>query len=273
MQLFEIIAKRVKSQDLQVLIEFEMKIVMCRTANVTKLYHELSSLLTDTIKFEDLKNKLALITVYTGDKDSFLYETGHIKKIRKLGKICRSYNLQTTITHFPSRSLVGRPKVPKYFIEDFREFSLRGRAGYRAFWVYKNNSIIDRINRSLQSERDVGILLGYPVCCVEEYVENKVKGIEIIFAALKKKAKTREEIKRLLYANVELQIELPDWNLVDKTIMQFPFVFHVACRDCLSGKSDASMKQNKQYEEIAFNVSKHFHDEVLKSSANIRNRG
>lgn len=236
--------------------------------NVTRLYHELSSVLTDRIKFEDLKNKLALITVYTDDREVFLYETNDIKKIKKLGKICKSHNLQTVVTRFPSRPLVRRPNVPKYFIEDFLEFSLRGRAGYRALWVYKDNSIVDRINRSLQSERKVGILLGYPACCVEEYVENKVKGMEIIFAALKKKAKTREEIIRLLYADADLQIELPGWNLVDKTILQFPFVFHVACKVCLSGKSDASMKQNTRYEEIALNVSKRFHDEILQSSSN-----
>lgn len=240
--------------------------------NVTRLYHELSSVVTDRIRFEDLKNKLALITVYTDDKEVFLYETNSIKKIKRLGKICKSHNLQTVVTRFPSRPLVRRPKVPKYFIEDFLEFSLRDRTGYRALWVYKDNSIMDRINRSLQSEKEVGILLGYPACCVEEYVEDKVQGMEIIFAALKKKAKTREEIRQLLYADVELQIELPGWNLVDKTNMQFPFVFHVACKACLSGKSNASMIQNTRYEEIALNVSKRLHDEILRSSSNLLSR-
>jgi hypothetical protein len=235
-------------------------------SNTASLYEELTSITTDRIKFEDLKNKLALLAVFTGYKETFLYETNEIKKIKRLSKICRYHNVHTIVTRFSSRPLVRRPRVPDFFIEDFLEFSLKSRVGYQALWVYKDASVVSKIDRSLDSEWNLGILLGYPACCVAEYTENKVRGVEVFFTALKEKAQTREAIKHLLYTDSELQMELPGLNLVDKTISQFPFVFHVACEDCLSGKRTVSLKLNKEYQEVAWNASKHLHDEILNSS-------
>lgn len=235
--------------------------------SISRFYTDLSSVRTDKITFEDLKNKLALIAVYVREKDVFLYETNNIKLLKKLGKISRRHNLQTAITNFPLRPYVREPKVPKFFVTDFLEYSLRYRIGHRALWVYKNNSIREKIGHCLANERKLGILLGYPTCCVEEYVERKVRVIEVFYDALVRKyrPKSREEIKQLLDRDAEVPIELPD--NVDKTWRQFPFVFHTACKACLSMESSASSILNLKYEKLALGVSKHFHDEILDAAS------
>jgi hypothetical protein len=235
-------------------------------SNTSRLYEELASVKTDRIRFEDLKIKLALLAVFAGRKEMVLYETNEIKKIRRLSKICRHHDVHTVITRFPSRPLVRRPRVPDFFIEDFLEFSLKSMVGYQALWACRDANVVNKITRSLDNELDLGILLGYPACCVAKYTENKVRSVEVFFTALKERAQTREAIKHLLYADPELEIELPGMNLVDQTISQFPFVFHIACEDCLSGESTISSKLNKEYQEIAWNASKHLHDEILDSS-------
>ena len=231
--------------------------------SISRFYKDLSSVKTDKITFADLKNKLALMAVYVGEKDVFLYETNSIKLLKKLSKISRRHNLQTAITNFPLRPYVREPKVPKFFVTDFLEYSLKYRIGYSALWVYKNNSIREKIGHCLANEKKLGILLGYPTCCVEEYVERKVRVIEVFYNALVRKyrPKSREEIKQLLDRDAEVPMELPD--NVDKTWRQFPFVFHTAYKACLSMESSASSILNLWSERLALSVSKHFHDEIL----------
>jgi len=235
--------------------------------SISRFYTDLLSVKIDKITFEDLKNKLALIAVYVGEKDVFLYETNNSKLLKKLGKISRRHNLQTAITKFPLRPYVREPKVPKFFVTDFLEYSLRYRVGHSALCVYKNNSIREKIGDCLANERKLGILLGYPTCCVEEYVERKVRMIEVFYDGLVKKyrPKSREEIKQLLDADAEVPIELSD--NVDKTWRQLPFVFHTACKACLSMESSASSMLNLRYEKLALSVSKHFHNEILNAAS------
>ncbi len=138
--------------------------------------------------------------------------------------------------------------MPSSFIEAFHGSGEENER--RATWLFKEAKIGERISRSVSGQLDEGNVLGYPQCCTRAYAADRVTLVETVYNQILDRyhAKTEEEAVKILLTDPPLRVPR---TRIRESFEKFPFVSHVACSDCIEGRSGESSRLNRELRNLA----------------------
>lgn len=111
----------------------------------------------------------------------------------------------------------------------------------------------------------LGLLLGYPECCVNMDVQTKYRDHTLYLRALVREvgedpSMVTHALQRRCAISKGSDYHLRKWGLrYNRTLARFPFALHAACDECLISSSSPTGKLSAAYEQLALNVSDELH--------------
>ena len=263
-----------------------MVIMFIRHLEILRLRESLKrlqSLPFSTDPYEDLRDKLAIITVRASFKECFQEFGENSYMINEYIEVLKRMGFNAKVTGLPPPYFYGMPKVPSWFLKEYVSVTEIARQNEHCIWLYVENSVESKILSSLKGILDEGYLLGYPDCCIKWYEEMWRKNIEVLYHYILHKytPKDRYEITKALkyskaqdFAHLFIQI-FTDVNL-ERTVRIFPLVFHIACENCLEDSESPTASINNQNKHLASNLDKDFckriEDASVKYAQNVKQR-
>jgi hypothetical protein len=219
-------------------------------------FHEI--LRTHCIEFSDIAEmhaveELSVLAVIVGLRPAALLVNMTASMFALFRDVAISFGLITMVPRrrrFEESDITYPPEIEKVFREHF------SRRPYQpALWICADFAARERIR---QEREPIGVLLDYPACCVEE--ESRVnRDVRHAFerAIVERAGGDPAVLRRAL--REDWRVELPpaiDERLrgghIARSVSTFPFIFHVACSQCLeSPESLASRMLNRRYREFA----------------------
>jgi hypothetical protein len=216
----------------------------------------------------EVADHLALLTVVSGVRPIGAFgfaEKGNGERLEMLREILVGQRLNCVITkQIPHRDR----RVLRDAIGDLAEVWERidaesdARHTGRLLWVYQKPEMEEQIKKALDRQLEVGLLLGYPPCCVEAHEATQARFERAFAAAIVAAVGTDPgAVERALREDHKVQIEgdPTDSENMRRTDALYPFVFHVACNSCLSSDDSPSAKLNREYGALARQYDQAFH--------------
>jgi hypothetical protein len=234
---------------------------------------KLQSFRVCTDSYEDLRDKLAIITVRALFKECFQEFGENAFRISEHLEVLKRMGFNVKVTGLPSPYFYGAPQVPSWFLKEYMSMSEIARQNECCIWLYVENNAENKILSSVHGALDEGYVLGYPDCCIKWYEEMWKKQTEVLYQYILRRynAKDQSEIMEKLgnsnaenFAHLFLQI-FTDVNL-EKTVKTFPFVFHIACEKCLKNSKSPTALINEQNKHLASELNHNFHERIEDAS-------
>jgi hypothetical protein len=241
---------------------------------------------TRTFRFDehaavDLRDRLGLLTVVVGLREVAAFgfaERANEEGLRALKNVLSKHGLPTQMTRQVRpvsyhRSLGISSELAESFDRIDAE-SYENDPG-RLLWVCRSPKTREQIKRAVSREIATGTLLGYPKCCVEEDLRDKLLQGEAFCKAIVTATKNETgPLERAMRENLEVELALDSPLGCDMvaTEERFPFVQHIACRSCLSSGDSPSSRLNLKYEQLAHETAADFHTaltEMAKATVSI----
>jgi hypothetical protein len=221
----------------------------------------------------DIADRLALLTVVSGVRPVGAFgfaekENGERLEMLREALVGQRLNCVTT-RQIPHRDR----RVLKDAIGDLAEVWERidaesgARHTGRLLWVFQKPEMEEQINKALERKLEVGLLLGYPACCVEAHEATQTTFERAFATAIVAAVGTDPSaVERALREDRTVQIEgdPTDSENMHRTDALYPFVFHVACNSCLSSGDSPSAKLNREYDALAQQYDRVFHGLFLE---------
>jgi len=233
----------------------------------------LQSLRFSTDLYEDLRDKLAIILVGASFKECFQEFGENAYMISEYIEVLNEMGFKAIVTGLPPPYFRGKPQVPSWFLKEYMSVNKIERQNENCVWLYVDNSVESKISLSLNGDLDEGYLLGYPDCCIKWYEKMWRKNIEVLYQYISHRyaAKDRYEIiealkysKAQVFTHLLIQI-FTDANL-ERTVRTFPFVFHIACENCLRDSKSPTASINSQNKHLALNLDSTFCERIKDAS-------
>ena len=230
---------------------------------------KLQSLQLSTDPYEDLRNKLAILSVRASLKECFQEFGENAYSISESIGVFKQMDFSAKVTGLPPPYFYGSSQVPSWFLNEYISMSQITRQNECCIWLYVENSVESKILSSLNGALDEGYVLGYPDCCIKWYEEMWRKQIEVLYQYILHRYNLKDQceiIGKLRFSNAQdfahlfLQI-FTDVNL-EKTVRTFPFVFHIACKNCLENSKSPTALVNKQNKRLALNLDHNFYKRI-----------
>ena len=222
----------------------------------------------DDIKYIDVTERFGLVTVAAGVRDvavcgfatkNNVAQLGQLKEILdRHGLLSHMTRQVSPLPHERSEGVIG--ELAEVFDRVDTESYSRGTG--RLLWVFSDPNRRDDIDRAVAREIQVGLLLGYPPCCVKrEAILQNSRQRAFAAAIISAVGRDANAVERAL--REDLEVAIPADSAIDPNMLNtrehFPFVFHTACDGCLSSDQSRSVELNRSYEALATEVDRGFH--------------
>ncbi len=219
--------------------------------NPSEALSKIEGLRLSSIPYEHHVSALAVIAVLAGLKPAFMGdEVEFLEEYKVAG---RRLGLRVLVTVRPAVGpyRVRKPRVPVSFIEAFHGGGTDNDR--RATWLFKEAKTSERISSAASGELDEGYVLGYPECCRKAHAEDRATLVETVYNQIidRYHAKTEEEAVRILLTDPPFRV--PKIR-VRQSFEKFPFISHVACSECIQGKSEESSGLNRRLRGLGAEV-------------------
>jgi hypothetical protein len=240
---------------------------------------ELQAFRICTDSYEDLRDKLAIITVRILFRECFQEFGENAYRIIEHLEVFKRMNFDVKVTGLPSPYFYRAPQVPSWFLKEYLSMSEMARKNECCIWLYVKDNTENKILSSVEGELDEGYVLGYPDCCIKWYEEMWKKQTEVLYHYILRRYNTKDqyEIKEKLsnsnaenFAHLFLQIST-DVNL-EKTVKAFPFVFHIACEECVKNPNSPTALINTNNKHLASELNRDFHERIEDTSKEYASR-
>ena len=227
----------------------------------------------DDIKYIDVTERFGLVTVAAGVRDVAVFgfatknndaQSGQLKEILdRHGLLTHMTRQVSPLPHEISEGVTG--DLAEVFDRVDAESYSRGTG--RLFWVFSDPGRRDDIDRAVAREIQVGLLLGYPPCCVKrEAILQSSHQRAFAAAIISAVGRDANAVERAL--REDLKVAIPADSANDPNMLNtrehFPFVFHTACNGCLSSDQSRSAELNRSYGALAAEVDSGFHRLLLE---------
>jgi hypothetical protein len=217
-----------------------------------------------------MKDLLSLVAVSADIKPVAAY--GFLSKdneseIRRLRDRVVDLGLKTLITTAIEKPVVryldGFPPDVVRAYEIFEKEKDRGRDFL--LWVGRDGGAISAIKRAVNAPASVGIVLGYPTCCVEheDYLNREMQRA-LATAYVKAVGPEGQKVLTALRDDLGVTVETHGRMTVWQTDQVYPFVFHSACERCLINDDSPSALLNKKNEALAADLDPALHRTIVE---------
>jgi hypothetical protein len=233
------------------------------------LYQATKHIQLADVPFIDFKDRLCLAAVATGLRPVTVLEADGLQ-LERVKDVLINHGLHTLVTN----GVWNKNEVPEQHpcrkqLLFLHEFNNRSKA--RVLWITGTKEQRNDLKSTSRSELEAGLLLGYPICCVEDSLSRSAKHSEQFVAALiKEVGDDQKAFEKAIRDDTRVDVEQLDMSNVPDTEIKFPFAIHVACRACLDSDNSPSATLNKEYEELAKQLDVKFHESILEVSAIIK---
>jgi hypothetical protein len=222
--------------------------------------------------YEDSRDRLSLLTVLADLRPVAALGFGDEKiSLPKLKDILVNHGLKAVTTDgifVPTSELVGDiPSEIAKVNDNLHQKSPRSDEN-KILWVFSNAEVRGKIKEVLDGTLNAGILLCYPECCVRNERQNQARVLRAFLTAIiAAVGEDPRAVERALRQNLKVNIpdDVMDCSSVPRTIQRFPFIFHIACNECLASDTSASAALNQSYEALAYNTDPALHKRILNS--------
>jgi len=213
--------------------------------------NKIEDLRFSSIAYEQHLSALAIIAVLGGIRPAFMCD--EIEFLEECKEAGRRLGLHVLVTkRAPTeRYRIRKPNVPPSFIDAFHGGGSDKEK--RAVWLFKEAGTSERISRAVSGQLDEGSVLGYPDCCTKEYEEERAKLVETVYQQIVERyqAKTDEEAVKILLTDPPFRVQK---TLVRESFGRFPYISHIACSACISGRSAESSRLNRELRKLSEEV-------------------
>ena len=230
----------------------------------------------------DAKNKLEILAVKFGLKPAFL---GLAEARTNFEHAAILLNLKYQLTNTPPPYFSRKPRVRESFLSAFVRIMMG-----EVVWIYSDVQVKSRISASLAGRLNEGHVLGYPQCCIRWHEKKRVLQVESVFQDIEsyisrnplalmnaQRGGGEEEMYEALlcdprgqgYHDNQDRVSAERSQHIERTYKRYPFVPHWACSSCLEGKNEETERLNRQYQELAMNVSPGLAREIIRSLSNM----
>lgn len=233
------------------------------------LYQATKNIRLADIPFIDFKDRLCIAAVAADFRPISVLE-GEGLQLERVKDVLINHGLHTLVTNgvWNKRDVPEQHPYSRQLLF-LHEFNNRSKA--RVVWITGTKDQRNDLKATSRNELEVGLLLGYPVCCVEDNCSRSAKHAEqFVTALVKKVGDDQKAFEKAIRDDTRVDVEELDMSNVPDTEIKFPFALHVACRACLDSDSSPSARLNKEYEEFAKQLDVKFHESVLEVSAIIK---
>jgi hypothetical protein len=212
----------------------------------------------------DIKDRLALATVAAGLRPLGVLE-GDGVQLERIRDVLVNEGLHTVVSK--SVWLRKERQIAEYPLLRLLDEVQSPTKGQQVLWFYTNSFDRRQLKAHVLTKKDAGVLLGYPICCVEFQLAVDTKlDIAFLHGLIAKVGSDERSIRRALEEDVG--VEMPDsmhqWTNISRTETQFPFVMHIACDSCLDSETSLSAKLNASYGQLAQGIDTAFHQLILQ---------
>ncbi len=196
-------------------------------------------------------HKVAILATKYGMKPAFMGD--YQENLEDYKEAGRRLGLTTRLTNMPptDRYHGGKPNVPQLFLQRFKGIDTKQRS---VVWLVSNVVFLPEITAAAKGSTGEGNLLGYPNCCIADFERDRTRLVEELYAYLVERYETHDEKKlaEILLSDpgTPMLRTIRESRVLD-TLKAFPFVSHIACRNCLSGHSAESKSLNLKFRELA----------------------
>lgn len=244
---------------------------MTSTTNLVRAANDLDRLrLDDVNKFLDLNDKVAVLAVLAEQKPSYALglwaDEMDVGTREGLSAFAEGWHLQVLSTKQPAWALVDG--VPEYATKTMEAVKPLGDV----LWLFNSEQVqSSQIEQACRAEIDVGLVLGYPVCCVEEHRKLRAEGICRFYRQFIKQYRPRDKAGTIRLISEDPRVDMEDVRdeleilnrTVGRSFERFSFVSHIACRACLGTDSSPTRELNEQYRSVAELAGSHFYKRIL----------
>jgi hypothetical protein len=136
----------------------------------------------------------------------------------------------------------------------------------KLLWVYLDPGARAEIEKAVSGAGVMsGLLLGYPKCCTEsERVAQARTALDFREAIIAAVGKEPTAIEHALRTNLSVARPINPWDQnVIATRRSYPFVFHVACDQCLSTPQSPTGTLNTAYASLAQKIDRALHQALI----------
>lgn len=228
--------------------------------------NDLERLRLDDVELLDLSSKVAILAVLAEEKPAFaqgLWDAPVDVETRDgLSVFAKRWNLKLLSTRHPTATLVDG--IPEYVTREMD--ALRTRSD--VLWLFRLEEARTEIEQACQVETDVGLVLGYPMCCVEEHRKQAIGQHRRFYQQLTKQYRPRGEADTVRLIREDPPVDVPGYlesldRSVGRSFERFPFVSHTACRACLDAESSPTRELNERYRSVAEQAGAYFYKRIL----------
>jgi hypothetical protein len=139
-----------------------------------------------------------------------------------------------------------------------------------AIWLCHDREARRRV---LERTQQVGTLLEYPACCVKlDLANNQTLRVAFLKSLIQKVGPDPVAVRRALSNDMQVEMSpeakaILESESIGHSLVRFPFVFHVACPDCMAaGDESPSGQLNARFKKFAFDVDPELRDRLVYSS-------
>ena len=168
--------------------------------------------------------------------------------------------------------------VPQEIIKEFSATYSNGRN----VWIYLKSNIRKQIIQIIEGKLGVSDFLEYPKCCVDWMTTSKTESLKDCYCLcwnkhlLPPSDESTLEFLRTYFesdyvANNDERIKNIEKNHLAKTISDYPFVFHQACKSCLENSNSPTAKLNEKYGKFARLISEEFYQKISNEGKRLSN--
>lgn len=212
---------------------------------------KIETLRLSSVPYEHYISMLAIIAILNGIKPAFMGdEVEYLEEYKEAG---RRLGLRVLVTKRPPTDTykIRRPLVPMSFIKAYHG-AVEDKEK-RTAWLFRQTETSERISHSISGQLDEGYVLGYPECCIRAYGEDRAMLVETVYNYVVDRyhPKTEEDAVKVLLTDPPFPAPK---SRIHESFEKFPFISHVACSDCIDGRSQKSSKLNQELRKLATEV-------------------
>jgi hypothetical protein len=217
--------------------------------------------------YVDLSDRLALLTVAAGIRgvagfgfNEFKDEPAQLP----IKKILEGEGLSCVVTG-PIYRPVPREQLPADISAVFEETDkqLDRHKNERLLWSCSDASKINDVLKVISGEKPAGLVLGYPPCCVEhDCILHDLVQTSFRKAIIEKVGTGLDAVRAALRDDLKVSLPIDPYKNSIATLRSYPFVFHIACDECLADGNPASSQLNQALGALARDVDRCLHQGI-----------
>lgn len=232
-------------------------IALCR-----RLLGRVKSVRFSSEKQIDLSDRFALVTIAAGLRTvaAFGFRENQDEQAQSVVKgIIEREGLCALMTSPIHRALPS--ELPRDIAAVFEGFDAQheARSNERLLWVFSDPSNRVVVERVISGEEAPGVILGYPTCCVEQERNPQIAAQDVFRHAIVNAVGSEPEaIRRALREDLEVELPADTYSRENAvaTARSHPFVFHIACDECLASDNSATSEMDRNFRALAQQVDR-----------------